>query len=237
MMHPNTNGPQVFHPAEMADAFVQNDEANVEEVPVPPAPAPTGKGRRKKVVNRTKLGNFNPNEDVNIVKSWLEISCDPITSTAQKKRSHTTHVAANFAGILKYNFAYMHCWEITKDEPKWQDPKPRGFGKSTGGVSFGEDSSHEPDTNDFGDDNSCPTGSAGRRSMGRDSAKAAKKKENSSADEKRFEEMQSHNQSLLGIEQEKIQIMREKHDMDRQEKEKQEDERILGIDLNACTPA
>nr|XP_034594732.1 uncharacterized protein LOC117856487 [Setaria viridis] len=167
--------------------------------------------------------------------------------------------------------------KIMKDEPKWQDPKPRGFGKSTGGDGFGEDSSHEPDTNDLGDDNSSPTGSARRRPMGRDSAKAAKKKANSSAgstssleyasrmqdlslqkisilqeesmrktdrfqqlaciDEKRFEEMRSHNQSLLDIEQEKIRIMREKHDMDKQEKEKQEDERILGIDLNACTPA
>ncbi|XP_004967097.2 uncharacterized protein LOC101766508 [Setaria italica] len=189
----------------------------------------------------------------------------------------TTHATANFAGILKHNFAYMHCWEIMKDEPKWQDPKPRGFGKSTGGDGFGEDSSHEPDTSDLGDDNSSPTGSARRRPMGRDSAKAAKKKANSSAgstssskyasrmqdlslqkisilqeesmrktdrfqqlaciDEKRFEEMRSHNQSLLDIEQEKIRIMCEKHDMDKQEKEKQEDERILGIDLNACTPA
>uniref|UniRef100_K3ZM75 No apical meristem-associated C-terminal domain-containing protein n=1 Tax=Setaria italica TaxID=4555 RepID=K3ZM75_SETIT len=260
----------------MADASVQNDEVDVEEVPVPPALAPTRKGRRKKMVNRTKLGNFNPDEDVNIAKSWLEISCGPITSTA-KKRSHTTHAAANFAGILKHNFAYMHCWEIMKDEPKWQDPKPRGFGKSTGGDGFGEDSSHEPDTNDLGDDNSSPTGSARRRPMGRDSAKAAKKKANSFAgstssseyasrmqdlslqkisilqeesmrktnhfqqlaciDEKWFEKIRSHNQSLLDIEQEKIRIMREKHDMDKKEKEKQEDERILGIDLNACTPA
>jgi len=34
-------------------------------------------------------------------------------------------------------------------------------------------------------------------------------------DEKRFEEMQSHNQSLLECEQEKIQIMREKHDREK----------------------
>jgi hypothetical protein len=56
-------------------------------------------------------------------------------------------------------------------------------------------------------------------------------------DEKRFEEMRSHNQSLLLIEQEKIRIMREKHDMDKEEKEKQEDERILVIDLDGCTSA
>jgi hypothetical protein len=34
-----------------------------------------------KSATRTKLGNFNPDEDNNLVKSWLEISCDPITST------------------------------------------------------------------------------------------------------------------------------------------------------------
>jgi hypothetical protein len=56
---------------------------DAEEQPV--SPVPTGKGKRTNVVSRTKLGNFNPEEDVNIVKSWLEISCDPITSTGQKK--------------------------------------------------------------------------------------------------------------------------------------------------------
>jgi hypothetical protein len=38
-----------------------------------------------KSATRTKLGNFNPDEDNNLVKSWLEISCDPITSTGQKR--------------------------------------------------------------------------------------------------------------------------------------------------------
>ncbi|PVH63661.1 hypothetical protein PAHAL_2G079300 [Panicum hallii] len=177
----------------------------------------------------------------------------------------TTHAAANFAGILKHNFAYLHYWEIMKDEPKWQDPKPRAFAKSAGGDGFGED------TINLGDDNSSPTGSAEKRPMGRDSAKAAKKKANSSMgsasfseyasrmqdlylqkisilqeesvrkndrfqqlafiDEKRFEEMRSHNQSLLLIKQEKIRIMREKHDMDKEEKEKREDEISLGLIL------
>nr|XP_034599726.1 uncharacterized protein LOC117860492 [Setaria viridis] len=108
----------------------------------------------------------------------------------------TTHAAANFAGILKHNFSYMHCWEIMKDEPKWQNPKPRGFGKSTGGDGFGEDSSHEPDTNDLGDDNSSLTGSARRRPMGRDSAKAARKKANSSAGSTSSSEYASRMQDL-----------------------------------------
>jgi hypothetical protein len=54
----------------------------LEEVEVP---APRGKTRKKKSVTRTKLGNFNPDEDTNLVKSWLEISCDPIISTGQKR--------------------------------------------------------------------------------------------------------------------------------------------------------
>ncbi|CAN6317651.1 unnamed protein product [Urochloa humidicola] len=321
MMQPSNNGPQVFLPAEP----VQNDEIDPEEVPVSPAPAPTGKRKRTKVVSRIKLTNFKPEEDVNIVKSWLEISCDSIPCTAQKKdhvwkrivqrynlrrgsyperslksvqnrwqiiktearkfasfyadvirenpsglsdTEKITLAAANFAAIVKHNFAYLHCWELIKDEPKWKDPKPKAFAKSAGGDGFGEDSSH-----DLGDDNGSPPGSA----MGRDSAKAVKKKANSSAgstspseyasrrqdlsvqkisvmqegavrkndhfqqlaciDEKHFEEMRSYNRSLLECEQEKVRIMREKHDMDRQGKERQEDERIIGIDLDACTPA
>jgi len=84
MMHPSSSGPQVFHPAENANASAQNDEEDAEERPV--SEAPTGKEKRAKVVSRIKLSNFSPDEDVNIVKSWLELSCDPITSTGQKKR-------------------------------------------------------------------------------------------------------------------------------------------------------
>ncbi|GJN18545.1 hypothetical protein PR202_gb05717 [Eleusine coracana subsp. coracana] len=160
-----------------------------------------------------------------------------------------------------------------KDEPKWKDPKIGPYAKQPAGEGFGEDPIN------LGDDNCSPTPSHAteKRTMGRDSAKAAKKKSKfysgfiiivgvcfldervviakylnfsrrscakndrfqqlACIDEKRFEEMQSHNDSLLSIEQEKIRIMREKHDMEKQEKEKQEDERILAIDLDACTPA
>lgn len=48
-------------------------------------PAPTGKGKRTKGVGRSKLSNFNPDEDVNLVKAWLDISLDPINGTSQKK--------------------------------------------------------------------------------------------------------------------------------------------------------
>jgi hypothetical protein len=37
------------------------------------------------IPNRVKLSNFLPDEDVNIVKSWLEISTDPITNTSQRR--------------------------------------------------------------------------------------------------------------------------------------------------------
>jgi len=153
-----------------------------------------------------------------------------------------------------------------KNEPKWQDPKVRSFGKSGG----------RDDTINLGDGNSSPTGSAEKRPPGSDTSKVPKKKAKSSAgstssmeyaskmqdlslqkismmqeetarkndrfqqlaliDEKRYEEMRSHNQSLILLEQEKIQLMREKHDMEKAEKEQKEDERILAINLDSCPP-
>jgi len=305
MGHPGTSGPHVYPPGESADASLQSAEVEVDVEQQQHSPAPTEKGKNtKKCVSRTKLGNFNLEEDVNVVKSWLEISWDPITSTGQEKdhmwerilqrynfrrgsnpersvrslqsrwdnvkaevgkfaafyanairenpsgmsdADKTTHAAANFSAVQKHNFAYMHCWNVMKDEPKWQDPKPRSFPKSGGGENDG--------IVNLEDDNGIPTGAPEERPMGRDTSKVPKKKANSDAsstssseyalrlqdlslqrialmqeesvhkkdcfqhlaciDEKRFEEMQSHNQSLLECEQEKIQIMREKHDREK----------------------
>jgi hypothetical protein len=78
MVNPSGCVPEGFQQAEIAGANVQYSKADLEEVEVS---APRGKIRKKKSVTRTKLGNFNPDEDKNVVKSWLEISCDPITST------------------------------------------------------------------------------------------------------------------------------------------------------------
>ncbi|CAN6202377.1 unnamed protein product [Urochloa humidicola] len=165
----------------------------------------------------------------------------------------TTLAAANFADVMERNFGYMHCWNIMKDEPKWQDPKPR---PSAGGAG------NEEDTINLGDDISGPTRSDGKRPMGRDSAKAAKKKANSSASSTssseyasrmhdlslqrnsimqeealrkndRFQLMASIDEKRLACEEEKIRMMREKHDMEMQEKY----ERILVVDLDGCTPA
>ncbi|KAL6659720.1 hypothetical protein ACP70R_002549 [Stipagrostis hirtigluma subsp. patula] len=77
MMHPTQIGPQVIQPTDYATPYVQNDDEEVEEIPS--SSAPKGKGKRTKVFTRTKLGNFNPEEHDNLVKSWLEISLDPIT--------------------------------------------------------------------------------------------------------------------------------------------------------------
>ncbi|TVU48862.1 hypothetical protein EJB05_00143 [Eragrostis curvula] len=319
MMHPTQTAPQVFQPTDV-NLHMQHDEEEVEEIPA--SSAPKGKGKR------TKLGNFNPDEDVNLVKSWLEISLDPITSNAQKKdglwmkilqrynlrresypertlrslqsrwdiikaevgkfasvyadvirenpsgmsdAAKTTHATTIFAGIYKHSFSYMHCWEIMKDEPKWQDPKSRAFANAARGDGFGEDRTN------LGDDNSVPTESGEKRPMGRDRAKALKKKANSDVgsassseyaermqeilfqkmsmmqeesvkktdrfqqlaciDEKRYDEMRSHNAAVFLLEQKKVRIMREKHERKQAEAEKQEDERILAIDLEAVTLA
>ncbi|TVU30025.1 hypothetical protein EJB05_21627, partial [Eragrostis curvula] len=87
----------------------------------------------------------------------------------------TTHAATIFAGIYKHSFPYMHCWEIMKDELKWQDPKSRAFANAARGDGFGEDRTN------LGDDNSVPTESGEKRPMGTDRAKALKKKANSDA--------------------------------------------------------
>ncbi|CAO2201670.1 unnamed protein product [Urochloa humidicola] len=325
MMHPSHNGQQVFHPTESSGAYVEDDDLRE----VPPSEVAKGKGKKK------KLSNFKPEEDVIVVKTWLEISCDPITSTGQKRdrlweRIHerynfekaesnperslrslqsrweviraeaskfagyyadvirenpsgmsdadkTTAAASDYAAVVGHSFPYLHCWNLMKDEPKWREPKGKA-GKSCGGDGL-------PDAPiNLGDDDSVPNNEDGYRPMGRDQAKAAKKKANSCAgstssseyaakmqdlslqkmsmmqeesdrkslrfqqlasiDEKRLEEVRCHNQSLLECEQEKIRIMREQQVMERKmaarrrrKEVNEEDERILAVDLNACTPA
>ncbi|KAL6896895.1 hypothetical protein ACP4OV_007467 [Aristida adscensionis] len=322
MINPSGTSPKVTQPAQMEVSASPDNDDHEEVLEVPP---PSAQEKTKKGGTRSKQGNFNPEEDVNIVKSWVEISCDPVISNSQKRSSMwdrimvrynlrrgsfperslrsiqscwdvikgevakfsffyadimrenpsgnsdgdmTTRAAANFASIYKRNFAFMHCWELMKDEPKWQDPKLRETTKDAGGSGFGEGETHAG--------GSRPGGTAGSRPVGRDSAKAAKKKANSSAgssssseyaarmqdlslqkitimqeeatrkterfqqlatiDEKRFEEMRKHNQTLVDIEQERIRMQREKHEREIEKEEKQEDERILVIDLNTCTP-
>ena len=84
MMQPGSNSPQLFDSAENAAASTQINEEDVDQHLV--SAAETSKGRR------SKGSNFSPKEDVNLVKSWLEISCDPITS--QKKGCHVVKDSA-----------------------------------------------------------------------------------------------------------------------------------------------
>jgi hypothetical protein len=193
----------------------------------------------------------------------------------------TTHAVGNFAAFLGCKFGYLHCWELMKDVPKWQD-----VATAARGEGFGEDRTTTTETVDLVDGQSSPvqSGAQARRPMGRDSAKAVKKKANSdvgssssaeyaarmqelslqrnaimqekserrkdhfqqlaSIDERRFEEMQRNNEALIQIEQLKLQFIREqhelelrKHEAEKLREEKKEDERILSIDLYACTPA
>jgi len=84
MVQPGSSGQQLYPPAENADPSLQSVEVHEEESQL--SPKHIGKRKStKKCVSRIKLGNFNPEEDGYLVKSWLEISCDPITSTGQKR--------------------------------------------------------------------------------------------------------------------------------------------------------
>ncbi|CAO2203800.1 unnamed protein product [Urochloa humidicola] len=152
-----------------------------------------------------------------------------------------------------------------------KDPKYR----SVVGAGFADDPIN------LGHGTGTPSAKAGTRPMGRDAAKAAKKKGNSSAgssseyasrmhdlslqrisilqaeserkndrfqqlasiDEKHYDDIRSHNNGMFECEKEKIRIIREKHDMEKQKEElelqkqeKQEEERILSINLDACPP-
>lgn len=173
----------------------------------------------------------------------------------------TSLACANFADIEGHSFAYMHCWEILKDEPKWQDP-----------------AAPEDDTEAAGEDTSLDSNrinaAAGKRPIGRDRAKAASKRSKSSdtsssdyasrmqdlslqklnmlqeesarkgehfqhlaaIDEKRYEELRCHNLSVLEIEKEKVALMREQHQAQALKQEKEEEERILSMNLDNCNP-
>ncbi|TVU34056.1 hypothetical protein EJB05_15881, partial [Eragrostis curvula] len=229
MMYPSTNGSQVCQLAEKENASRQPDENDVDDAAVSAEPSATGK--RSSAGIRTKQSNFSPEEDVNLVKSCLEIQGDQITNTSQKKEKmwlrilerynlrrgayperssrslqsrwdtikaevakfasyyadvlrenrsglsdadKTTQAAVTFAAILKHQFSYLHCWELMKDEPRWQDAKSRANSKSAAGEGFGED------TINLEDGNCSPTRATETRPMGRDQAKAAKKAANSS---------------------------------------------------------
>ncbi|CAO2167252.1 unnamed protein product, partial [Urochloa humidicola] len=194
---------------------------------------PSMSGSASKVgTTKNKLPNFSAYEDNLLCKSWLEISCDPIINTGQRRESFWVRVlsrynskcgkypertkksigsrwehikaevskfsgymaevirsnpsgmsdadksvvaAADFAGVEKHNFALMHCWKILKDEPKWMElikkmdnPQSTGSRENANVV--------QRHILELDPDSSAPPSSSGKRPMGRDAAKAAKKK-------------------------------------------------------------
>jgi len=57
--------------------------------------SPVGASRRKER-GKVKQANFTPEEDVNLVKSWLEISCDPVVNTGQKNENFWVRVIERY---------------------------------------------------------------------------------------------------------------------------------------------
>src|SRR6266508_396754 len=60
---------------------------------VPPEPS---RGRRKGTGTRNKQTNFSAYEDNVLCKAWLEISCDPVTNTGQRKESFWSRVLQRY---------------------------------------------------------------------------------------------------------------------------------------------
>jgi hypothetical protein len=90
--------------------------------------------------------------------------------------------ATYFADIEKQNFSLMHCWNILKDEPKWielkrrMDEKPRS---SSAGDAATQDSNSSMMPIDL--EVSPPSSSTRKHPMGRDAAKAERKKAKSAS--------------------------------------------------------
>ncbi|CAL5018056.1 unnamed protein product [Urochloa decumbens] len=190
---------------------------------------------------RTKQTNFSAYEDNVLCKSWLEISCDPVINTGQRRESFWIRVvnrynsncgrypkrtqksitnrwdhikaevskfsgymaemirsnpsgmsdadksvaaAADFASVEKHNFTLMHCWKILKDEPKWMELKRKmDMLQNSGSRKDAPPNGHhilDLDAGNSAPSTSAPSSSSGKRPMGRDAAKAAKKKAASS---------------------------------------------------------
>ncbi|TVU25786.1 hypothetical protein EJB05_28295, partial [Eragrostis curvula] len=88
---------------------------------------------------------------------------------------YSAAVSANFAAIEKHNFSLLHCWQILKDEPKWMELKRKMDNPQNSSASRDNDLTSEQHNNfvDLDPDNAS---AARKRPMGRDAAKAAKKK-------------------------------------------------------------
>ncbi|CAL5075931.1 unnamed protein product [Urochloa decumbens] len=273
---------------------------------------------------RNKQSNFSSYEDNLLCKSWLEIGCDAITNTGQRKEAFWRRVverynsvgqgkfpersqrsimsrweyikaevnkfsghmaemirsnpsglsdadksvaaAADFAAIEKHNFTLMHCWRILKDEPKWMELKSKMDNPQN------SSSSAQPLNLNLYPDDPSPASSTGKRPMGRDAAKAAKKKATSSGsseyasklhelsvqkiellkdteaerktrldeivalEKMKAEEAREHRKMMLELEKERLAMDQIRLQMEAEKKQKEDDERILAINLDLCQP-
>src|SRR6266540_3075699 len=84
-----------------------------------------------------------------------------------------------FAAVEQHNFALMHCWNILKDEPKWMDLK-RKMDRPEDNVA-GLDAAQACNSVDLDPPMPSPSSSTRKRPMGRDAAKAARKKASTSS--------------------------------------------------------
>lgn len=75
----------------------------------------------------------------------------------------------------------MHCWDLMKDNPKFQDTKHGRNYRANAGASFQDqlfdNAFLDPEVQEIpqGDNMATPTSTAGKRPMGRDAAKRARK--------------------------------------------------------------
>jgi hypothetical protein len=97
------------------------DQPLKESQPAAAPREPTPSRPRKVNTSQTKMLNFGTHEDVNLVNSWLEVSCDPIINTGQRKERLWNHI------LVQYNTkrgSYPECsarllqsrWESIKAE-------------------------------------------------------------------------------------------------------------------------
>lgn len=163
----------------------------------------------------------------------------------------------------------MHCWNILKDEPKWMDLKKRMDKPQINAA--GDSTPHESNTVDLDPVDSSPISSTGKRPMGRDAAKTAKKKASSmsseytskmhelsvqkmelfkeseierkvrldeivSLEKAKAEEAGEHRKAMVELERERLAMDKQRLQMKAEKKEKEEDERILAINLDQCQP-
>jgi hypothetical protein len=170
----------------------------------------------------------------------------------------TAEALALYARLVCGNsFAYMHCWSM-KDHPKWTELRPMcPTGDSLDEV-LGDEVPQDSNTIDLSAEPSPPAGSRGKCPMGRDAAKAPRKKATSTSSGS-YGEFASGVKSLniekigimektlnckLEIRKQSMQIERGRLELEKRkianEEEcvrRKEEERILSIDLDKCAPA